>query len=401
LDYTRIPSLPSVDFYLINKYDQSIFTLLKSGSVLNQLISRNTPLILGTVGFTALPFHGNESQQQNEQQLAYAQRFFKLYQPYSAKTGFIWESFQDWPAAIPVSIGQKIAAEEWIYPYGLVGWNGEKRDLYQKLPAFLNYDFSEIYDGNPDHFRTSNFFSISTFACSLIFLLFYQRNYRFKENIKRSLAHPYGFFVDLRDRRIISIINSTIMGIFSNLMVAILLSALVFYNRKNLFFEEMASVLTVPLGIKENYLSILQHPLSIMLFILCWFYLSQYLVALFLRTINIFTETKTRFRQLIAMCNWAGAPLILLLPLSMFSLHLLVYSEMTTLFYYLLIAFFFWYNYRLASGIRVFFVMRFYKVLLIIIILYAVPTAIILFLSGGTYNLFYYLNLLTDAGNLF
>jgi hypothetical protein len=400
LDYNRIPATLPIDFCLINKYDQSIFTLLKPGSAFNPVLSGSIPLVLGNVGFSAPPAGDEEYTRQNENQISCAQRFFKLYRPYAAKTGFIWESFQDWPAAIPVSVGQKVAPTEWMYTYGLISWRGEKRDLYQKLPAFMNYEFSEIYE-NPATAKTSNFFSFSTFICSLIFLLFYQRNYRFKENIKRSLAHPYGFYVDLRDRRIISIVNSTVIGIFSNLMVAMLLAALVFYYRHDIFFEEVASTLIVPLGIKENYLSILRNPLSILVFILCWLYLSQYLVALFLRVMNFFTEAKTRFRQLVAMCNWAGAPLILLLPLSMFSLHLLPYAHVAALFFYVLVIFFFWYNYRLGSGIRVFFIMRPYKVILLLLLIYAIPISIFLFLNGRNYSLLDYLSLLTEAKNLF
>ncbi len=160
-------------------------------------------------------------------------------------------------------------------------------------------------------------------------------------------------------------------------------------------------MVTVPLGAKEIYLNIMQSPLRIMLFILCCLYLSQYIVALFLRFLNFFTETKTRFRQLVAMCNWAGAPLILLLPLSMFSLHLLPYAGVPSLIYYILIIFFFWYNFRLGSGIRVFFLIRSYKVFLIVILIYAIPISIFLFLNGNNYDLIDYLILLRNAGNLF
>jgi hypothetical protein len=184
-------------------------------------------------------------------------------------------------------------------------------------------------------------------------------------------------------------------------MVAILLAAYAFYYRDNLLFEEIASVIMVPLGVKEICLNIQQHPLQITLVILCGLYLAQYIVALFLRSVNFFTETKTRFRQLVAMCNWAGAPLILLLPLSMFSLHLLPFPKVPSVFYYVLIIFFCWYNFRLGSGIRVFFLIRTYKVFLVLVLIYAIPICIFLFLNGNNYNLIAYLSLLREAGNLF
>jgi len=69
--------------------------------------------------------------------------------------------------------------------------------------------------------------------------------------------------------------------------------------------------------------------------------------------------------------------------------------------YYVLIIFFCWYNYRLGSGIRVFFLIRSYKVLLILILIYAIPVCIFLFLNGNNYELIDYLSLLREAGNLF
>jgi hypothetical protein len=141
--------------------------------------------------------------------------------------------------------------------------------------------------------------------------------------------------------------------------------------------------------------------LRILLFILCVLYLAQYLVALFLKLINFFTDEKARFRQLIAMCNWAGAPLLLLLPVSMFSFHLLPYSNAPVLIFYLLIIFFLWYNFRLASGIRVFFLMRTYKVILLVLLIYMIPVGIFVFFAERNYNLIDYLGLLAKAGNLF
>jgi hypothetical protein len=110
---------------------------------------------------------------------------------------------------------------------------------------------------------------------------------------------------------------------------------------------------------------------------------------------------KIRFKQYLAVSNWAGAPLLLLFPVSMLSYHLMRFELAQPLIILILIAFFFWYNFRIGNGLRVLLSMRVYKIFVLLIFLYggAIFTFVTIFESD--YRFITYLQLLMDASPLF
>ena len=215
------------------------------------------------------------------------------------------------------------------------------------------------------------------------------------------MAHPYGFFVDLRDRRIISILNSTVIGLYTNFLVSILIAAYLYYMRDNLLMEEMLSSVQVPLRLKYLYLEIIKSPFYLSLIIWFSFYILQLSVVILLKILNLMSDKKLRFKQYLATCNWAGAPLILLFPVSMLSYHLMHFKIGPPLIIGILVLFFLWYNFRLGNGLRVLLSMQVYKILILIILSYGG----IIFAFGAVYEanfgLISYLKLLTEASPLF
>ena len=215
------------------------------------------------------------------------------------------------------------------------------------------------------------------------------------------MAHPYGFFVDLRDRRIISILNSTIIGLYTNFLVSILIAAYIYYMRDNVIMEEMLSSVLVPLHLKFIYLELIKSPLYISLIIWLSFYLLQLTIVILLKIINLLAAEKIRFKQYLAVCNWAGAPLFLLLPVSMLSHHLMHFEMLHPLIILILFLFFFWYNFRLGNGLRILLSMRVYKILLLLIVIYGGAIFAFGAIYESNYGLITYFQLLTDAYPLF
>ncbi len=388
------------DFYILNKYDISLlrdFSKIKSMDFLGQ----GTKIYFGNVGF-ALPAEREDRESRETQilQSAYMQMFFKLTANTSQIGGYFLESYRDWETKTVARLSINNSPGQSIYPYGLIDSEGKKRDLHGRIKGFLDnhYPLPEV---NPIVKKKSNFFSISVFIFSILVLFIYQQNYRFRENMKRSMAHPYGFFIDLRDRRIISILNSTLAGLYTNFLVTTIISAYLYYMRDNLYLEEHISSVLGPLNLKFFYLTLIDSPLLLSLFIWFCFYIMQLTVVIFLKMINLLAAEKIRFRQYLAICNWSGAPLMLLLPLSLLSFHLMRYEIFHQIIIIVLAIFFFWYNFRLGNGLRVLQSIRGYKIFIIMILIYGG-----MLLTFGTIfelddGLITYFRLLTDAGPLF
>lgn len=385
-DYTKLPLTHLTDFFILNTYDQAVF------SALDYFKSYNSPLsagfMLGNVGFAA----GRDSVRT---------QFLNFLTDFKATEhlcGYFIESYRDWHKAVPTL--NPITGN--TYTYGLYEINGTPREMVE---FYANYFSSEALPAAayiPTSSEKTNFFSLSIFLSSILFFMFYRQYFNFRDNVKRSLSHSYGFFVDLRDRRIIALLNSFIIGMFSNLLVANILSAYIYFYRNDPYMEEIISAILVPFGLKGFYLSIVQSAFLLLLVIWILFFIGQIFIAAILRFFSMFVEERVRYRQTVAVCNWAGVPLLFLIPVSLIAYQLILPRENLHIYLLIiLIIFFFWYNYRLANGIRVLMIMNTLKVFSILVLTYCVLFFTFFAFLESRSEFSEYFNLLTQARRLF
>ena len=400
INFDLVGQKPITDFYIFNKYDISLlrdFTKIEN----TRIFQNGSSIFFANAGFSLVTDVDQDDQLAVEElQSARMQSFLRRIEGKPEISGFFLESYRDWEANSPSRVTYDVFPDHCIYPYGLIDWEGNKRDLHRRVKQFLNGEYS-LPAINPKLVKRSNFYSISVFILSILFLFIYRRDYRFRENLKRSLSHPYGFFADLRDRRIIAIVDSTIISLYTNFLVSTVLSAYFYYNRDNLLIEEYLSSILVPLSLKYFYLQLVDSPLYISLFIWFCFYLMQLTVVILLKISNLFAGEKIRFRQYLAICNWAGAPLLFLLPMSLLSYHLMYYRFYHMLFFVILAFFFFWYNFRLGNGLRVLRTIRAYKMIIIIVLTYGIALFTFMAFFESKYGLIAYFQLLSEANPLF
>ncbi len=400
INFDLVTQKPITDFYIYNKYDISLlrdFTKIEN----SRLFKNGSSLFFGNVGFSlTAEIDENDPLEVEELQSARMQSFFKRIEGKPEISGFFLESYRDWETNSPSRVTHNVMPDHCIYPYGLLDWEGNKRDLHRRVKQFLNSEYF-LPETSLKLAKRSNFFSISVFILSILFLFIYRRDYRFRENLKRSLSHPYGFFADLRDRRIIAIVDSTIIGLYTNFLVSTVLSAYFYYNRDNLLIEEYLSSVLVPLNLKFFYLQIVDSPLYISIFIWFCFYIMQLTVVILLKISNLFAGENIRFRQYLAICNWAGAPLLFLLPVSLLSYHLMYYGIYHILFFVILAFFFLWYNFRLGNGLRVLRTTRAYKIFTFMVLTYGIALFSFVTFFDSKYGLITYFKLLLDANPLF
>ncbi len=400
INYQYLNSKPITNFYIFNKYDTSLLT--DYGAFLNYSnIKGEIRPIWGNVGFSLSSGDGIEDLAVSEHiQSAKMNSFFQLLINNPDYNGFFIETYRDWQSDVPARITLRTKEDECIYPYGLLSWDRTEREIYRLMPALLANQVQSAGIYFPDNKKT-NFFSISVFIFSVFFFYIYRRDYRFRENLKRSISHPFGFFVDLRDRRVISIIDSTIIGVYTNFLVASIIAAYLFFMNDNLLLEEYLSSVLVPMNLKLFYVNVIDSPLIISFIIWIIFYLLQLAVVIILKILNLFAVEKIRFRQYLAICNWAGAPLLFLLPASLLSYHLMRYDWYHWFAILVLCIFFFWYNFRLGNSLRVLLTMRVFKAFSLLILAYGGFFLIFGAIFESKYGLMTYFRLLTEANLIF
>ena len=312
--------------------------------------------------------------------------------------GFI-ESFADWEMeyALASTIEQD---QPDIFPSGLFKINGEKKAWADDIAAVWQDDaYSGFINYSTD--KSTNFFSILLFFTTIFFFAFVRRQYRLRENLKRSIYHPYGFFVDIRERRIIPIFNSILVGLFTTLIIASFMGAYIYYYHDSTWVQEMLSVIFIDKGSFNYYLAVSSSPVETLLIISLLLLTFRFIISLVLKFFGFFSKERFRYRQGVAISFWSAIPFLFMLPVSFAAYHLMQYGAMQLYLLYIFIFFFIWTQFRLINGVRVLFIVKTGKVFIWMIISYMVPFVTFWLLLNPKHFWIEYLKLLFSSRTLF
>jgi len=388
LDAGVFPTTLLCDFYMVNKYDAAILRPLSS-YIQSQILNDHV-LIIGNAGI-AWSDSGHQMVQFRDV-LGHLNSQHQL-------DGYFIESFRDWRGITASPVILRDGRNDLIYSYGLQTPDGKLRLSSEQLNQYLSQKSPLKYQSI--HEPRSNVFTVTTFIAAILFFLIYRSNFRLRDNLKRSLMHSHGFFVDLRDRRIIALLNSAIVGLFTNLQISVIITAFFYYFRNDLLVAEAFTTILTPLDLYPAFYELTTQPFFLVFIIWILFYFGQVTIAVVLRLSNFFSREHIHFRQSIAICHWAGAPLIFLLPVSLFSMQIVAIDKFRFILLGILMLSFLWFNIRLATGIRVLMVIKAWKVFSLLILTYCFTVFIFFAFLDGRKDIFEYLILLTRAGNLF
>lgn len=312
--------------------------------------------------------------------------------------GFI-ESFNDWRAAYPTYL-TALSGDKTLVPFGLYDVDGTQKHWVKNLEGIWEKP-NESFLSEKNDTKKSNFFSILMVFSSIIFFLFYRQNARLRDNLRRAIRNSYGFFVDMRERRIIPLFNSLLIGLFAATNLAAVIGAYVYYYNDSYIIQEIISVFLIPLNLFEDYLLISRFPWSITLFFVVILLLYPIIVSLILKIISLFSSERIRYRQALAIGLWSGIPLIFMIPFSLTCYHVLYYWHYESYILYVLLFFILWAHIRIINGIRVLFITRPVKVLLVMLLSYIIPFIIFWAVFKPAPYWYDYLNLLLNARGLF
>ncbi len=391
LQIAKLPLENVTDFYTLNYYDRSVFSLFKNG--VQYLHAANIPLLLGNCGYSVIrPFRNLETTAAEKMQVEFFEEIFTFLKTSDGMQGYFVDSFRDWPG-VAEGVVTQVEDGKIIYPYGLFRYDGSARFIFTKITELLNGNFTSKLL-KPVSREKTNFFSTTIFLFMMIFLIVYRQSYSFRENLSRAMRHAYGFFVDLRDRRIVSWNHSSLVGLLNAFVSSAMISAFLYYYRDNLAFDEILSVFLVPINAKTFYLEIARHHWQLFLFFLLLFLSWQFLLALIIKFIGFLIGRRFRFRQAVAVTNWSGVPLVILSPVSMFSYQLAGIPELHSYVFYALVIFFLWINIRFANGSRVLLELGGLKAHIILAVLYVSVLMIVMGVFEAHFKIIDYITLL-------
>ncbi len=313
-----------------------------------------------------------------------------------------FESYRDWRVDYTFAAGSLGApVGDRRISSGHVDTLNNVKDWVREFPAGVWDSPQSPASGSTEGGRPSTVFSVVMFFGSLLFFIFYRQYPRFRENYRRAIRHPYGFFVDMRERRIIPVFNTFMVNMHNVLIMSVFVAAFIYSWHNSYLFREISGLLIGAAEPHAYVLWIANNPFALIgtLFVLFFFY--PIVIGLVLKFIALFRRHRLRTRQAMAVGMWAAAPFIFMFPLSLAGYHLFVYGQFTDWLFYIFALFLIWAHYRLINGIRVLMLARFRTVFILLLLSYMVPVVIFLVFFNPQPLWFSYLELILKSRVLY
>ncbi|MBR9975691.1 MAG: hypothetical protein KFF77_08935 [Bacteroidetes bacterium] len=308
--------------------------------------------------------------------------------------GIVVHSFADWAVSRPIMAVDRV--HQFTATTGVVDRYRQKRFAYDVLKASLNNEKAPVLvTGNYEEEHPVSFVVIGILII-LIFAVVYNLFRRFRENVSRSLLRPYNFFADVRDQRMLSIFQTSMVGFIGCLSAALLYANILYFWKTNILVDHVISQFVHSVGFKQwlNYSA--WNPLENMLLVTAALFVLLLLLTLLIRLVAFASRKKVFLFDAYSVSMWSVLPMIMLAPFGMV-LYRLMDIPVLDVFSVLVYAIFhIWIVSRILKGIAIVFDIRpvfFYAGGYLLLVAGAAWWLLSL---DGTYNIFAYLRYFAD-----
>ncbi len=270
------------------------------------------PLVMLNYGkFVQLGNHsGHKDPISIEAQAKFIGDIFNILMETESAGGIYW-SFNDYRTDRPILTVNNI--DQYLATCGVYGLDRELRQSATLLAAlYTDQKTPDVLIG--DYTPPSTVLFIATgIGCAIVFLLLINSSRRFRENVFRALLRPYNFYADIRDQRILSNVQTTVLGIVVAVTFAVIVASLCYYYRMDEGFDATLSAIVTSDTIKEFLNYVIWRPtLSVIVFTV-FFFLLLLLVAFLIRVCAAFVRNRIFFTDAYIIAVWGALPVLLLI----------------------------------------------------------------------------------------
>jgi hypothetical protein len=287
-----------------------------------------------------------------------------------------------------------------VYQYtataGIVDRYRQKRLSYDVLKASFNNEKPPVLvTGNFEEVHPVSFVVFGILAI-LLFAVVYNLFRRFRENVVRSFLRPYNFYADVRDQRMLSIFQTSMVGLLGSLSAALLFANLLYFWRMNILVEKAIAQLIHHTGLKQwiNYAA--WSPLENILLMTAMFFLLLILLAFLLRLGALMSRKKVFLFDAYSVSMWSVLPMIILAPFGMILYRVMEIPSLEIIAVVTYGVFHIWVISRILKGTAIVFDTRPIFFYLAGYVLLGAGTAAWLISLNGEYEIFAYLRYYVD-----
>jgi hypothetical protein len=323
---------PHADFMLMEwRFPVNVETLAATLNGSNKL----TVQVLGRYLSTLEPSSGTriEPARAEELQAEYFNGVLPALKALPGHAGYFVHTLQDWEAPMPLlALGPPLEsaphtlgasqARDWgkfywapgsrTHTYGLIDARGQRRLAFQIVQAVNRGDAPPILAARRLATATPGTFQIVGLALIIVFLFFLQRDRRLLSNLKRVLAHPHGFFLDLYENRKVAPFLTFMLGATESCVLAVLLAQFGYAFRQSLIFDQVLDLLLDHAAWKAIAIWLIWNPGWFIFWGALFTFCAGLVLALFFRILGIFFGSGVALSQYVAAVYWAWANVLFL-----------------------------------------------------------------------------------------
>ncbi len=268
--------------------------------------------------------------------------------------GSIIASFNDYELNNPLMTVNH--TDLYLCTSGLVDDNRKQRLSFNTLQALFNAEKEPLLNAGSYAEKTPVFFIILGLILSIALIFLINRYKRFREYFTRAILRPYNLYADIRDQRIISNLQTLILGVSVSLTVGLYIASILYYYKSD-NVAQLFLILALPFKyFQEGLFSLIWIPEILLLMITFIVILSILLAALIIRLFAFTVRGRIYYKDALTIVIWSSAPIVILLPFSTVLINLLVFSPaFLSLIMIVLPVFYIWILFRILKATSVVF----------------------------------------------
>ncbi len=281
---------------------------------------------------------------------AQANFFLRLYSAVveSEYPGVFLSSFADWSVRIPLMTSDRV--HQFTATFGIVDVYRQKRLAYDVIKARFNNEKPPVISSGDYKEEQPVIFVILGIIVIFVFALMYNVFSRFRENVVRSFLRPHNFYTDIRDQRILSIFQTSIVGLLGSLSFSLFFANLLYYWRTEMYVDQIISVVIQPVWLKQwlNYAA--WNPFANIILTALAVFLMLFVYALLFRLLSVFFKRRVLLFDAYSISMWSVLPIIILAPFGMVAYRLLDIPAFEWIAVIAFLSFFVWTISRVLKG---------------------------------------------------
>ena len=303
----------NIDFVIFkDNHDYNDFEKINNEIFRLKLISKDMPSLID-YGLQIQPFNHNgfSDPASLESQANYISNFYRIIKA-QRFAGSLFRSFNDYELNHPLLILNN--NNLFVGTNGLVDMKRQERLAFLTLQSLFNNEKEPLLNAGSYNEKNPLFFMfLSLFLVGvLIFLI--KRFRRFREYVSRSFLRPFNFYADIRDQRIMSSVQTFILGFVLSITLAIFLVTILYYYKTNDKAEYLLMLLIPSNGLLEIIFRGIWMPEILTLILSLIFFGFIFLIAGIIKLFSLIVKGRIYYSDTYTITIWSGVPILALLP---------------------------------------------------------------------------------------